>query len=95
MSGVSRTCKLIPAAASARDVRVVKIVEERDVATAICRQADEFGADLVCIGAHGHSALLARALGSVAQEIVAQQAPGAGRSFAIFVKGNSEETVLC
>ena len=64
---------LIPAAASVRDVRVeTKIVEERDVATAICRQADEFGADLVCIGAHGHSALLARALGSVAQEVIAR-----------------------
>ena len=65
--------ELIPAAASTREVRVEpKIVEERDVAAAIYRQADEFDADLVCIGAHGHPAFLARGLGSVAQEVIAR-----------------------
>jgi nucleotide-binding universal stress UspA family protein len=48
------------------------VLEGRDAATTICQEAERFSADLVCIGSHGHSGLVAALLGSVAQKVVAR-----------------------
>jgi nucleotide-binding universal stress UspA family protein len=49
----------------------VEVVAHRDVATAICAEADRFGADLVCLASHGLGA--SRALhGSVAKAVLKQ-----------------------
>ncbi len=70
---LARLRELIPAEATERGIRAdVSIVESRDAAAGICKAADRFGADLICIGAHGHSGVLAAAMGSVAQEVIAR-----------------------
>ncbi len=50
----------------------VEVVEHRDVAKGICQAAERFGANLICIGSHGHSGLLRTVLGSVAQAVMGQ-----------------------
>ncbi len=65
--------ELIPTEAIERGTRAtVEVVESRDAAAGICEAADRLGADLICIGSHGHSGLLAAALGSVAQNVIAK-----------------------
>ena len=64
---------LIPAEADRRGIRSeVQAVEHGDAAAGICEAADRFEADLICIGSHGHSSLLAAAMGSVAHAVVAR-----------------------
>jgi len=70
---LARLRELIPAEAIERGIRAdATIVENRDHAAGICEAADRFGADLICIGSHGHSGVLAAAMGSVAQEVIAR-----------------------
>ena len=64
---------LIPAEAEKRGVATeVRIVESSDAGKAICEAADRFCADLVCLGSHGRSGLVAAVLGSVAQAVIAR-----------------------
>ena len=64
---------LIPAEAEKRGVVTeVRIVESSDAGPAICEAAERFCADLVCIGSHGRSGLVAAVLGSVAQAVIAR-----------------------
>ena len=66
---------LIPAEAASRGlVTEVRVVESGDPASAICEAAGRFGADLLCIGSHGRSALAAAVMGSVAQAVIAHSA---------------------
>lgn len=68
----ARLHALVPAEAEARGVATeVRIVESSDAGQAICEAAERFCADLVCIGSHGHSALAAALMGSVAQAVIA------------------------
>ncbi|MDB6155277.1 MAG: Universal stress protein [Chthoniobacteraceae bacterium] len=65
--------EMVPEKAAYRDVQTeVEVIESRDVAGAICEAADRFDADLLCIGSHGSSGLLAAALGSVAHGVLAR-----------------------
>jgi nucleotide-binding universal stress UspA family protein len=48
----------------------VEVVEHRDVAKAICQEAERFSADVICLGSHGRSGLSKAALGSVAQKVM-------------------------
>ena len=65
--------EVVPAEAADRDIRTeVEVIENGDAAGGICEAADRFDADLVCIGSHGRSGLLAAALGSVAHEVIAR-----------------------
>jgi nucleotide-binding universal stress UspA family protein len=43
-----------------------------DVAAAICDAAERLGADVICMGSHGHSRVGAALLGSVAQSVIAR-----------------------
>jgi nucleotide-binding universal stress UspA family protein len=47
-------------------------LEHEDAATAICEQAGHFGADMICMGSHGHSATATILLGSVVQNVIAR-----------------------
>ena len=61
---------LIPEDAVAAGVRTdVALIEAKDVARAIVDEAARFGADVLCIGSHGHGAGKRR-LGAVAQEVM-------------------------
>jgi len=63
---------LVPVEAAARgSMTEVRVVESNDPASAICEAAARFGADLVCVGSHGRTALAAVVLGSVVQAIIA------------------------
>ncbi|MDP3070847.1 MAG: universal stress protein [Opitutaceae bacterium] len=69
----ARLRALIPAAARTRGVTTeVRVIEQADAATAIAETAERFGADLVCIGTHGRTGLVAAVLGSVAQAVIAR-----------------------
>jgi nucleotide-binding universal stress UspA family protein len=61
---------LVPQEAAARcQPPQVDVLENRDVAAAICGEADRFGADLVCLASHGLGA--SRALhGSVTKQVL-------------------------
>ncbi len=72
-SQLTRLRGLIPAEATRHGLDAdVEVIESRDPATAICEATDRFDADLICIGSHGHSSLLAAAMGSVAHAVVAR-----------------------
>lgn len=65
--------EIVPTEAAHREIRTeVEVIESRDTAGGICEAADRFDADLVCIGSHGRSGLLAAALGSVAHGVIAR-----------------------
>ena len=69
----ARLREMVPAEAAHRDIRTeVEVIENRDTAGGICEAADRFDADLICIGSHGHSSLLAAAMGSVAHAVIAR-----------------------
>jgi len=71
----ARLRALVPAEAASRGVASeVRVVESNDPAGAIREAADRFGADLVCIGSHGRSALAAAVMGSVTQAVIAHSA---------------------
>jgi len=57
---------LAPEAADARGIKTeVEVIEDREIAGAICAAAERFGADAVCIGSHTRPGLGAKILGSV------------------------------
>jgi len=65
--------KLVPPDAARRGIHTTfEIVKEKDVAQAIYRAAERFGADVICIASHGRTGLLRSLLGSVAQAVVAR-----------------------
>lgn len=62
---------LIPAGAADQGVlSQVEVVESHDVGLAICQAAERLGADVICLGSHGHSGLSTTLLGSVAEEVM-------------------------
>lgn len=62
---------LVPEEATALGVETeFAVLQGRDIATTICQEAERFGADLICIGTHGRSGLVAAAIGSVAQKVI-------------------------
>ncbi len=68
----ARLRSLVPQEAADRGIRSDAVVLEGvDAAATACQEAERFGADLICIGSHGHSGLVAAVLGSVAQKLVA------------------------
>jgi nucleotide-binding universal stress UspA family protein len=56
---------------AAQGWRVDTVVVEGDPRTAIVEAADDWNADLIVMGSHGHSALQRLLMGSVAQAVVA------------------------
>ncbi|MBI3849932.1 MAG: universal stress protein [Verrucomicrobia bacterium] len=63
----------IPSGAELRGIATeVEVVEHRDVAKAICQEAERFSADVICLGSHGRSGLSKAVLGSVAQKVMKQ-----------------------
>lgn len=67
----ARLRSLIPREAGERGIRTeVAVLEGSDTAEIVCQEAERFGADLICLGSHGHSALVGAVLGSVAQKVV-------------------------
>jgi nucleotide-binding universal stress UspA family protein len=50
----------------------VRALQSNDVAAAICDSADEFGADVICMGTGKHSALSKVVLGSMVEQVVAK-----------------------
>lgn len=62
---------LVPSDVAERGIVAdMAVIESRDNAKAIRQEAERFGADLVCIGSHGHG-LASAMLGSVANSLVA------------------------
>lgn len=49
----------------------VQALAHHDPAKAICEAAESFGADVICVGTHGHTRMATAALGSVAQNVIA------------------------
>ena len=65
--------EMVPAEAAHCDVRTeVAVTKNSDTAGGICEAGERFDADLICIGSHGRSGLLAAAMGSVAHEVIAR-----------------------
>jgi nucleotide-binding universal stress UspA family protein len=63
---------LVPAGAAGREiVTETEVIEDHRPARAICRAAEAFEADAICLASHGRSALLRAVLGSVAAEVLA------------------------
>ncbi len=60
------------AAAPGRIASEEHVVEHADPATAICEAAERFGADVICLGSHGRSGIVAALLGSVAHAVLAR-----------------------
>ena len=48
----------------------VEVVGHREPATAICQDAERFGADLICLASLGRSGLAKMILGSVARAVM-------------------------
>lgn len=64
---------LVPAAALRRGVTVEAVVESAgDVAEAVLRQAEQFGAHAICLSSHGRTGLAGAVFGSVAGEVIAR-----------------------
>ena len=62
---------LVPPDAAAHGIgTLVKVVESRDVAEAICQAAERLGVDAICVGTHGRSGLSKAVLGSVAKAVL-------------------------
>lgn len=68
----ARLQALIPKELASRRVKLdVKAVNRRDVAAAICEEAERRRVDLICMGTRGHSGVVSAVLGSVAQAVLA------------------------
>jgi len=62
---------LVPEEATRRGIQTeVAVLQGRDAATTICQEGERFGADLICMGTHGRSGLVAAAVGSIAQKVI-------------------------
>ncbi len=62
---------LVPHDAEARGILTeFAVLENRDPATAICQEAEQFGAELICLGTRGHSPATKALLGSVAEAVM-------------------------
>jgi nucleotide-binding universal stress UspA family protein len=71
-AAAARLRELVPSEADERGITTeVEVIEHPSPAKAICREAERFGADLLCLGTHGRSGLSKTVLGSVAQEVLA------------------------
>lgn len=71
-AAAARLRELVPSEADERGITTeVEVIEHPFPAKAICREAERFGADLVCLGTHGRSGISQTVLGSVAQEVLA------------------------
>ncbi len=57
-------------AAALTDRAVEKRIEVGDVATTICRVAEELGVDVIVVGSHGRTGLERMFLGSVSEHVV-------------------------
>lgn len=67
----ARLRALVPAEAAARGVNTeVEIVQADDPAAAICREAERFAADLICLASHGRSGIARTVFGSVAHAVL-------------------------
>ena len=67
----ARLHALAPAEIEARETKTeVDVLEDLNVAKAICHAAERFNADVVCIGSHTRPGLMAKALGSVALDVL-------------------------
>jgi nucleotide-binding universal stress UspA family protein len=62
--------ELARTAAALTDAQVDKRIEVGDVASTICRVADEVGVDVIVLGSHGRSGLKRLFLGSVSEHVV-------------------------
>jgi nucleotide-binding universal stress UspA family protein len=70
---LGRLRELIPSEAPHHGLATdVKIAISDDPAAAICEAAENFEADVICIGSHGHTGLVRARLGSVAEAVIAR-----------------------
>ena len=68
---VNKLRALIPLEAAANGIlSEVEVVEHTAAGAGICQAAEKFGAEVVCLGSHGHSGWLAGILGSVTQKVI-------------------------
>ncbi len=64
---------VVPQDAAARGIEVhIEVLYGLSVPRAICQAAERTGADVICVGSHGRSAVARLVVGSVAQELIAQ-----------------------
>jgi nucleotide-binding universal stress UspA family protein len=64
---------LVPEEAARLGIRPeFHVVEHRDAAEAICREAERFGADAICLASHGRGGISKALLGSVAASVMAR-----------------------
>lgn len=61
----------VPEEAAELEIEVdLEVVEDQDVAEALCRAAERLGVDALCMGSHGRGGLAAVWVGSVARDVV-------------------------
>jgi nucleotide-binding universal stress UspA family protein len=64
---------LVPPEAAGRGIETrIHLLEAREAGAAIAAAAERCGADVICVGTHGHSGLAAAWAGSVAQGLIAR-----------------------
>jgi nucleotide-binding universal stress UspA family protein len=63
--------ELVPSDAVDHGIKTeVTVLEDSDPASAICREAERFGADVICLASHQRSKLAQTMIGSVAGEVI-------------------------
>jgi len=71
-AGLRKLRALIPPEADERGISTeIEVIEHGNPAAAIAKEAERFGADLVCLGTHGRSGLSKTLFGSTAQAVLA------------------------
>ncbi len=69
----ARLRALVPGECEARGITAsVEVTAHRDPAAGIIQAAERLGADVICVGTHGHTGRFDTLLGSVAQDVVAR-----------------------
>ncbi|MDP3070843.1 MAG: universal stress protein [Opitutaceae bacterium] len=62
---------LVPVEAAALGiVTEVEVIEHREAGIGIVQAAERFGADVICLGSHGHSGWSAGIMGSITQQVI-------------------------